>query len=139
MAAVVFEASGRSLLSQEELVAADETSAILALSQGKLSDGSPYYAYIAIKPSLYREFDVRTKAGDALTLSEYGTVITIGYDTEPPADVAAEMREKYGFENDYETNLINEAKIQQREFLKKKEEERIRDIVARLKKKQPHT
>jgi hypothetical protein len=139
MTAFVFEASGRvTLPSQEELVAADETSAIIALSQGKLSDGSPYYAYIAIKPSLYREFCARTKAGDALTLSDYGTIITIGYDAEPPAEVVAEMREKYGFENDYETKLINEAKGQQGEFLKKKEDKRIGDIVAMLKKKQSH-
>ena len=131
------EPSGRlKLPSQEELLKADEDAAILAYSCGTMSDGRPYWAYVAVKPSLYRQFYKLSAARQTMVLSNYGEVLAIGHATEPPPEVVRAMREKYGADPAYEDKLIAEANRQQDVSVKNQEEKRIMDIVTMLKKTQ---
>lgn len=132
-----FESSGKlQLPSQGELLSADEDSAILAYSHGTVEDGRDYWAYIAIKPSLYRSFYKLSAARQTLALDEYGTVLAAGFTKEPPPEVRHEMKEKYGADPHYEDKLVAEANRQQDVFVKHQEEKRMADIVTMLKMKQ---
>ena len=131
-----FEPSGKlKLPSQEELLKADNDAAILTYSHGTM-DGNPYWAYVAVKPSKYREFSRRSAARESLVFKDYGTVLAGGFAASPPAEVVREMQEKYGADPAYEDKLVAEANKQQDAFVAKREEKRIMDIVTMLKKTQ---
>jgi len=128
-----FESGGKvKLPSDEELAKADGETAILAYSNGTTEDGRPYYAYVAVKPSKYKEFYALTAARQALVIAEYGSVIRGGFEKEPPLEVLNEMREIYGFDNEFQEKLAHEAKKQLVAFLQKEEEARIDGIVRML-------
>ena len=136
MTAFDFEPSGKMKLpSLQELLNADQDTAILAYSYGML-DGAPYWAYVAVKPSKYHEFYRRANAKESFLLSDYGTVLASGMSGSPPPEVVREMHEKYGADPTYENKLIADANKQQDGFVATREQKRIRDIVTMLKKKQ---
>jgi hypothetical protein len=135
MTEFVFDTSGRvQQPSPEALAQADEDLAILGFVHGAMEDGRPYYAYVAIKPSQFREFHALTTAKKAMVIGEYGTVIAAGFEFEPPPEVVQEMRDVYGFDDQYEAKLKREAIRQQAAFFANQEKARIDDIVAMLKK-----
>lgn len=68
----------------KKLAEADEDSAILVYMTGTVQDGRPYYAYIAVKPSLYCEFMDMKDANAQITPEEYGVLIASGFDQSPP-------------------------------------------------------
>jgi hypothetical protein len=130
-----FDNSGKVKVStDEELAVADETSVILGYINGTLADGRPYYAYVAITPSKYREFYELTAARKPLTIEDYGSIIMFGYDNAPPPEVVEKMRTDYGFDENYGQKLQQDAGKQQKIFLDKKEADRLKDIVAMLSK-----
>jgi len=134
MGTLVFDESGKlKPPTAEELAEADRDTAILCYTTGVLDDGRPYYAYIAVTPSRYSEFMQKTKARYVMVLGEYGTVIAAGFETEAPAEVKQEMRDKYGFDEEYQEKLIQRVRAEQDTFMKAKEDKRIMDIVAMLK------
>jgi hypothetical protein len=136
MTSIEFEASGKvKRPSGEELAQADEEMAVLSYVHGTMEDGRPYYAYVAIKPSRYREFHALTAARKAMVIGDYGTVIAAGFESEPPPEVVKEMREAYGFDDQYEGKLKQEALKQQQAFFEEQEKTRIDDIVRKLKRK----
>ena len=136
MTKIAFESSGKvKVSSPEALVEADNDMAILGYVHGTMEDGRPYYAYVAIIPSRYREFHALTAAKKAMVIGQYGTVIAAGFESEPPAEVVKEMQEVYGFDDQYEAKLKQEALKQQEVFFVNQEKVRIDDIVAMLKKK----
>ena len=137
MTSIAFDSSGKvKHSSADELAQADQNTAILSYVHGTMEDGRPYYAYVAVKPSKYREFHALTAAKKAMVIGEYGTVVAAGFELEPPADVVKEMREVYGFDDEYETKLKQEGLKQQEAFFAKQEKTRIDDIVAMLQKRQ---
>jgi hypothetical protein len=121
--------------SSDELAKADEESSILVYLSGVAEDGQPYYAYVAVKPSRYGEFQARSLAKQTIILDEYGLVITCGFASSPPAEVVAMMRDAFGFDDDYLEKLRRELTSEYRIFLKQIENKRIDDAVAILKKK----
>lgn len=136
MTTISFESSGKvKSSSPEALAAADSDMAVLGYVHGTMEDGRQYYAYVAIKPSKYREFYALTAAKKAMVIGQYGTVLAAGFDSQPPADVVKEMREVYGFDDQYEAKLKQDALAQQEAFFANQEKVRIDDIVAMMKKK----
>jgi len=119
----------------EELAKADEDTAILGYVHGTMGDGRPYYAYVAIRPSRYREFHALTASQRALVIGDYGTVLAAGFEPQAPPEVEREMREVYGFDDQYEAKLKQQAIKQQETFFASQEKKRIDDIVAMLKTK----
>ncbi|HEV3263389.1 MAG TPA: DUF2610 domain-containing protein [Gemmataceae bacterium] len=119
-----------------ELQVADADSFILGFVHGTMEDGRPYWAYVAIKPSKYREFYDATSERRPMVIGDYGKVVRAGFDKEVPADAKKEMEEKYGFDENYEENLKKEAKQDQELFLEQQEAKHIAAIVDMLKKKQ---
>jgi len=138
MTSFAFDASGHlKPPSAEALTAADEDTAILAYTTGTIEDGTPYYAYVAVKPSRYAEFHAMTAARETMTISDYGKIIRGGYAPAAPPEVVKEMREKYGFDEHYAEKLRREFYAQQKTFLASQEEARLDGIVTLLKRKDP--
>lgn len=137
MASTLFNRSGELMPpTAEELVDADKDTAILCYTNGQLEDGRNYYAYIAVKPSKYQQFKKLTDARMGLTLGEYGEIIAGDFEASPPPAVVAEMREKYGFDENFAEKVIQKFRREQTVFMEQKEKKRLDDIVAMLKKKQ---
>ena len=130
-----FEASGAVRLpSQEQLLDLDNDTAVLAFTNGQMEDGTPYYAYVAVKPSRYQEFYNISKAREPMVIGEFGTIVACGAELMPPADVQQQMRDEYGFDDEYENKLRTECEKQRTKHMEKQEINRINDIVSMLKK-----
>jgi hypothetical protein len=135
MTTFAFDASGRVKPPTAELLAeADGNIAILAYSHGEMQDGRPYYAYLAVKPSLYEEFSRRSAARETFPLGQYGMILASDFATGPTPEVITYMHDVYGFDEKYERNLEQEIKLQQDAFMKA-EDKRLGDIASMLKKK----
>ena len=100
-----------------------------------MEDGRPYYAYIAVRPSMYKEFKEITDAGEGLTLGEYGEVIAAGFEAKPPRAVVKDMRETYGFDEQFTEKLVQKIRQEQTVFMEQQEKKRLDNIVDMLKKK----
>lgn len=122
--------------SDDELEALDSERSIIAFTNGRFDDGKTYYAYVAVRPSMYREFHAKTKLRQPFVVGDYGSIIMCGEELHPPADVAKMMRDEYGFDDAYEEQLLKEVTEQRNVFCQKKEEDRLSDIVNMLKKQQ---
>jgi len=118
-----------------ELAEADQEMDIITFNRAVTSDGTPCYAYVAVKPSRFQEFQRLTSAGTPLVYDDYGTVIASGYGSEPLPEVIEDMRRRYGIDDQLEEKLAETAKQQQKAFLERPEEERLKDIVDFLKNK----
>jgi hypothetical protein len=132
-----FDASGKLLPpSAQDLANADADLDIIVFDEGTLKDGSPYWAYIAIKPSKYATFMTLTQRGEPIALEEYGRLIKHGFEAEVPRAVKEAMKQDYGFDDAYITKLGQRLVEAQTTFLKQRETVRISDIVAMLKNQQ---
>ncbi len=123
-------------LTAAELVAEDAYSAITVLDRGVTADGTPYWLYIDVKPSKFQDFVRAVRSGTPKVFEDYGTILKFGYDKEVPESVKEEMKQQYGFDENCIENLKKDIRAEQKKFLEKKEDNRIGDIVAMLKKKQ---
>ena len=138
MRAYNFDSSGKlARASHEELKQADATAAIIAYTTGTMADGRPYYAYLSVKPSKYREFYELSSARQSIVLNDYGKIIVSGFAASPPNDVVRFMADKYGYNDNYEQAVKAEVTRQRAELGVKKEEQRLLDIVAMIKSKKP--
>ena len=120
-------------LTAEELAAADADSSVIELNHGTLNDGTPYWAYIAVKPSRYKDFKRLTADHQPIRLTEYGNILKFGFDDLVPTSVREEMKQKHGCEDAFLTTLAADVKAAQATFLKQQEDMRIADIVSMLK------
>lgn len=73
----------------------DSLSRIVMLTFGKMDHGGPYWCYVAIKPSRYREF---RKAMSSMTYNmqdfdkdNYGEVIVSGEGDRPPSEITKKV------------------------------------------------
>ncbi|NBX03990.1 MAG: hypothetical protein EBR02_08045 [Alphaproteobacteria bacterium] len=132
-----FDKSGKLIEpSAEQLSAADGELDIIVLDSGIMEDGAPYWAYIAIKPSHYKEFMRMTRQGQPIILEEYGEILKHGFDEHVPLEAVDAMREEYGFDENYVEKLGKKLVEVQTVFIKQRENQRLTDIVAMMKKKQ---
>jgi len=133
-----FDASGKLKDSTaEELANADLTSAIISLSTGIQSDGTPYYVYLAVPPSKYAEFYRMSKERQTFNLENYGVILAGGPEASPPELVMEYMKEEYGFDENFEKALEEEFKKESATYAVQQEDARIMDIVAMLKAQKP--
>lgn len=91
--------------SQEELQKADNEVSILIITAGEMEDGKPFYAYLSVKPSKYKDFMEAEKKGN-YKLSDFGEILEFGREKEPPENVKKEMEEKYGASHTFEEDFI---------------------------------
>ena len=120
-------------LTAEELAAADADSSVIELNQGILNDGTPYWAYIAVTPSRYKDFKRLTADHQPILLTEYGNILKFGFDDRVPTSVREEMKHNHGWDDTFLTTLAADVKAAQATFLKQQEDMRIADIVSMLK------
>lgn len=118
---------------QQDLQHADSRASIVAYTSGTSASGRPYYAYIAVKPSKYREFCRRSEARETFRLGDYGHILVYGFEAKPPANVVKHMNDKYGFDEHYEARLREEISKQRKQFSIDQEEQRLINIVAMMK------
>ncbi len=136
MATFSFDHTGAlALPDTNALLKADEDSAVVVYVCGVVDDGRPYYAYIAVKPSLYPEFARLSAAQAEITPEAYGIILASGFAAEAPAEVIADMRHTYGFDETYLEKLRQGVIFQYHCFLKEKEDKRLSGIIAQLQKK----
>jgi hypothetical protein len=130
------EPSGKlKLLTPEELAAADIDSTIIVLNTGVLEDGTPYWAYVAVKPSRYSEFMRLTASRQPISLKEYGEILKCGLDKTVPEAARQEMARDYGCDDNYLSLLAEDVRKAQLAYLTDQVSHNIGDIVAKLKKK----
>jgi len=68
-----------------ELEAADAAGeALIVLDRGQLEDGTPYWAYVAVKPSKHREFMQLGKTRQPRRISDYGAILKYGLERGVP-------------------------------------------------------
>lgn len=120
-----------------ELLKLDGDSSVIMLIGGKTVEQKPYWMYIAVRPSKYKEFKEAIKDGKNLRFTDYGVVVKYGYDEKVPAAVKEEMRLKYGSEENYMDKVVNQIRDTKNVFLRHQEARRIFDVVEMLQKKRP--
>jgi hypothetical protein len=120
----------------EQLAEGDKNSAVLSYIHGK-SQGKPFWAYVAVKPSKYKEFHELNCAKKRYAIEDYGIIVASGEGEKPPESIIKEMRDRYGFKDNFGEELKQEAIRQNKIFFDKKEAERLKDIITMLQKQKP--
>jgi len=85
----------------------DEDGSILHLTGGTDANGKEYYAYMAIKPSLYKEFHEKSLNDETININDYGIVIESGFGALPPPEVQKKMADEYGFSANFENEITS--------------------------------
>lgn len=83
----------------------DETVSVLQLATG-LSDGKPFWAYVAMFPTRYKEYYTKVTEGQPVDLTEYGEVLVKGWGEEPPEEIRRQMVDEYGFDDGFEAAIL---------------------------------
>jgi hypothetical protein len=120
--------------SAAEYALADKDTKILSYTHGVTEDGKPFYAFVEVYPSKYKEFHRKTAAKEPFVIHEYGTIVEGAYEAAPSREVMERMRAK-GFDENFEEKLKQEAKQELAAFMEHHELDRIQDIVSMLKKR----
>lgn len=121
--------------SADELADADATTVVVALVTGTDPDGRDFYAFVAVRPSRYREFHTLTTAGSRIVLSDFGAVLASGSGGEPTDEVRAEINRRYGYDVALVEKLTGEVEAERRAHGAAAEAARVMDIVQKLKSK----
>jgi hypothetical protein len=93
-------------LSPDEIVLAQKTVCIL-LVRGENEDGSPIYAYVAVRADRLQEFMAAQNDGTFYP-EDFGVIIEAG-EGEPSEDVRHKMRTEYGYNDEAEIGIPDEA------------------------------
>jgi len=96
-------------LSQQEWQDVDVKSSIIQLCCGHTGDHRPFWAYMAIKPSLYQEYIEKSDAGDVVNLEYYGSSLQKGWGSLPPAEIQEQMKKKYNIDHSFEDFIEAES------------------------------
>lgn len=79
---------------------ADRQARMIMLVYGKMEDGSPYWCYVAVKPSEYDRFTTLWRKGGLnmqhFEKAGFGEVIVSGTGVIPPADVTRQVAAMFG-------------------------------------------
>lgn len=121
--------------SAQELSALEDASdAVIVLSQGIASDGRPYWAYIAVRPSRYADYMRAAKAHETVIFSDYGAILQYGFAKEVPLSIKAQIKRRYGFDENFKENLVKDINQAREAFLKQRDG-KINEIVDKLRHK----
>ena len=74
----------------------DET--VMVLCNGKVPDGTEFYAFVNIRANQLADFYDFIRNGKEIRLGEFGEVVRSGEGLEPPADVRKEMEAEYNLD-----------------------------------------
>lgn len=121
-----------------ELSATDANSAVIVRDQGILENGRPYWIYIAVKPSMYQKYLRAVAERRMVRFDEYGAILKYGFEMRIPSAIQEEMEQRYQFDEKYMDILAQKVKEAQIAFLKNKENQRLGDLVAMLRKNKPN-
>lgn len=107
--------------SAEDLRTADEAGAkVLMLSRAYTEENKKIYVYLAVPPSKVIPFKEAEEKGN-FYYEDFGEILATGEGHEPPEEVKKRMEEEYGFNHDFEKEVIEKAtEIQKKEDLKAK-------------------
>jgi hypothetical protein len=75
----------------------DDLTRVIVLVYGMLESGSPFWCYVAIKPSRYQPFLAAQKEGNInlYAFDEWGEIIVSGEGRTPPDEVTLKVAEMY--------------------------------------------
>jgi len=131
-----FEPSGKlKILTEQELAVSEGDSAIIVYHEGILEDGSPYWVYVAVKPSKYKAFTDKASRKEVIEYNQYGEIIQYGFDTVVPESIKELMKREYGCDDKFMDVLVADFKAAQASFLKEQENKRISEFIAMMKNK----
>ncbi len=82
----------------------EENAFIITLLHGNDVLGDEYWIYLAVAVEKYDAYRLAAGLGD-FDPEEYGTIITSGEGTHPPAEIREEMVRKYHLSEDFENDL----------------------------------
>lgn len=90
----------------------DEALGITTLVTGTVN-GEDFWAYVDVDPSKFEDLQKVIENKEPYTLTDYGSVIKYGLGGhQPPEEVVEEMKEKRGFDPEFEDKLMNDVKRQ---------------------------
>lgn len=84
---------------------ADLLCTIMLLCYGTEEDGTPFWAYMCIKPSMAKAFKAARENG-SFNLEDYGTILEKGEGMDVPDDVKERMEQDYGINHHYQDELL---------------------------------
>jgi len=94
-------------LRQQMMELAEESLRAVVLVTGQQTDGSPFWAFVAMSPTQLAAFREVEAAGGGYVLDEYGEILSAGAEAEPPQQVVAYMQRELGFDPDFEQQIID--------------------------------
>ena len=117
---------------QEELAALEtDSDAVIVLDRGVTDGNRSYWAYIAIRPSLYSRYVRAVKAGETILFSDFGKILAYGFDKDVPSAIKEKKKQTYGCDDSFEENLANAISQARDAFLEQKKN-RINNILGQL-------
>ena len=93
---------------------ADLLCTLLVCCKGQRADGTPFWAYMCIKPSMALSFKEARERG-SFVLEDYGTIIEWGEGEDAPEAVKQRMALEYGANPDYESQLVESLEKQKKQ------------------------
>jgi hypothetical protein len=75
----------------------DDLTRVIVLLYGMLQSGSPFWCYVAVKPSKYQPFMAAQKEGkiNLYDFNEWGEIIVSGEGRTPPDEITLKVAEMY--------------------------------------------
>lgn len=83
----------------------DASSTLMILCNGVRADGSPFWAYMCIKPNNAKAFREARSHG-TMNLEDYGTVLEWGDGIAPSKEVQERMERDFGMNHRFEEELL---------------------------------
>ncbi|MFO0390200.1 MAG: hypothetical protein ACK502_10870 [Alphaproteobacteria bacterium] len=90
---------------------------IMMLCYAQHPDGSPFWAYLVIRPSMAKAFADARDSGAPMDLADYGTIVETGEGVEVPTEVQKRMARDFGARDDYEDQLANAVEALKAKYL----------------------
>ena len=105
----------QSTLNQQSV--SDLLCTIMMLCHAEHPDGSPFWAYLCIRPSMAKAFADARDSGAPMDLADYGTIIECGEGATVPADIQNRMARDFGARDDYEEQLVSAVEALKAQYL----------------------
>lgn len=98
----VYDALG---VTEEQLKSVDDEEGILEILTGIDEDGDICFTYIAVKPSLYLEYQQKVFMQEEIDLDYYGNILYSKKGQYPSAEDQKEVEAKFGIDHVHATNF----------------------------------
>jgi hypothetical protein len=80
------------------LSALEDDESVMVLCNGKMPDGTEFYAFVNIRANQLAHFYDSVRNGKEIRLGEFGEVIRSGEGLEPPVEIRKEMEAEYNLD-----------------------------------------